>query len=489
MDRIERRAALQAARADELAAALDRLLQLRGDERALDVGAGLGALGLALAPRVREVVAVDRDEAMIERARATAPENVEFLVGDGEQLAFGAFEFDFAGTIRTLHHTRRPELLVAELVRVVKPGGTILVVDQLASVDPLAAFDLNRFERARDASTTRVLAEGDLRALFDANGLVLRREEIVPEPRDLDAYLELPVVKAPSASASRRWHRPSPRRRSAGSYLPDRSVRSRTTTPGARACPHANGRYQRGTKISRRSCSTASRMRAATSGGSATSRPPSRSELRRCSKPSVSIRPGLTVCTEMPLGASSTASERESASCACFDAEYGPPATVPATDDDRDQVRAATERREEREHRPERAEVVDADHLFDPLRIAVEELRARAEAGVAHEQVDRRVALEDARRDRIDSRAVGDVALLVLVGLRGAPREADDAPAVRPQAAHELGADPRARTRDDRYAQTLIARTAVAARPFVSRTVADRRWSPGFRLVVRQSFE
>lgn len=190
MDRIERRAALQAARADELAAALDRLLQLRGDERALDVGAGLGALGLALAPRVREVVAVDRDEAMIERARATAPENVEFLVGDGEQLAFGAFEFDFAGTIRTLHHTRRPELLVAELVRVVKPGGTILVVDQLASVDPLAAFDLNRFERARDASTTRVLAEGDLRALFDANGLVLRREEIVPEPRDLDAYLE-----------------------------------------------------------------------------------------------------------------------------------------------------------------------------------------------------------------------------------------------------------------------------------------------------------
>ena len=32
----------------------------------------------------------------------------------------------------------------------------------------------------------------------------------------------------------------------------------------------------------------------------------------------------------MPRGASSTVIERENASCACFDAEYGPPATVPA---------------------------------------------------------------------------------------------------------------------------------------------------------------
>ena len=191
MDRVERRAALQAARAEELAAALDRLLELRGDEHALDVGSGLGALAFALAPRVREVVSVDTDEAVVQRVRETAPANVEVLVGDGEHLQFGSFEFDLAGTLRTLHHTRRPELLVAELVRVTKPGGTILVLDQLAPVDPLAALDLNRFERARDASTTRVLAEGDLRALFDANGLVLRREEVVSESRDLEAYLDL----------------------------------------------------------------------------------------------------------------------------------------------------------------------------------------------------------------------------------------------------------------------------------------------------------
>ena len=187
----DRFAALQAERSAVLAERLDELLRLSGDERALDVGAGTGALAFALAARVREVVAVDRDEEMAERARRDAPANVDVVVADAEHLPFDAFAFDLAVTARTLHHTPRPELLVAELARVTRPGGTLLVVDQLAPVDPLAAFELNRFERARDASTTRVLSDGDLRALFDANGLVMRRDLVVREPRDLDRYLDL----------------------------------------------------------------------------------------------------------------------------------------------------------------------------------------------------------------------------------------------------------------------------------------------------------
>jgi ubiquinone/menaquinone biosynthesis C-methylase UbiE len=188
----DRRAALQAERAAELAHRLRELLPgLHGDELALDVGSGTGALAEALAPRVGRVVALEIDPVLAERARADAASNVEVVVGDGEHLPFEDLSFDLAGSLRTLHHTRRPELIVAELVRVVRPGGTIVVADQLAPVDPLAAFELNRFERARDPSTTRVLSEGDLRALFDANGLVLRHEEIARESRDLDRYLDL----------------------------------------------------------------------------------------------------------------------------------------------------------------------------------------------------------------------------------------------------------------------------------------------------------
>jgi ubiquinone/menaquinone biosynthesis C-methylase UbiE len=187
----ERRAELQARRAGALAVLLDELLPLQGDERVLDVGAGTGAFAFAVASRVREVVAVEQQEELVERARRDAPANVELVVGDGEQLDLESFSFDVAATVRTLHHTPRPELLVAELVRVTRPGGTILVADQLAPVDPLEAGELNSFERARDPSTTRVLSDGDLRGLFDSNSLVLRRERIVREPRDVDEYLDL----------------------------------------------------------------------------------------------------------------------------------------------------------------------------------------------------------------------------------------------------------------------------------------------------------
>ena len=192
MSSIDRRAALQAERAAALSARLEDMLPpLRGDERALDVGSGLGALAFALAPRVREVVAVERDETCVDRLRASAPPNVEVQLGDGEHLELPSYSFDLVGTLRTLHHTPRPELLVSELVRVTRPGGTLLVVDQLAPADPLAAGELNAFEHARDPSTSRVLSDQDLRALFDVNGLVLRRADIVTESRDLEAYLDL----------------------------------------------------------------------------------------------------------------------------------------------------------------------------------------------------------------------------------------------------------------------------------------------------------
>jgi ubiquinone/menaquinone biosynthesis C-methylase UbiE len=187
----ERRAALQRQRAAALAERLGHWLQLGGDERALDVGAGAGAFAFAIAPHVREVVAVELDEELAARARADAPSNVEVVVGDGEHLPFERASFDIAGTLRTLHHTPRPELMVAELARVTRPGGTILVVDQLAPADPLVGLELNRFERARDPSTTRVLADADLRGVFDSNSLKLLREEVVTESRDLDAYLDL----------------------------------------------------------------------------------------------------------------------------------------------------------------------------------------------------------------------------------------------------------------------------------------------------------
>jgi len=167
------------------------LAPLSGDERALDAGTGAGTLALALAPLVREVVGIDLVPELLEAARRDAPANATFVEGDATALPFESFSFDLACSRRTLHHVSRPELALAELARVAKPGGRIFVDDQIAPVDPLLAFELDRFERRRDPSHHRTLSDGDLRDLFAANDLVLIRSKRFTHKRELDFYLGL----------------------------------------------------------------------------------------------------------------------------------------------------------------------------------------------------------------------------------------------------------------------------------------------------------
>ena len=184
-------AAHSAEQVDKVREEVRSLLTLSGNERVVDVGTGAGTLAFALAPRVREVVGVDAVPELLAAARAVAPANVTFIEADATSLPLESFSFDLAVTRRTLHHVARPELVVAELVRVTRLGGTIVIEDQIAPVDPLAALEVDRFERARDPSHTRLLPDVDLRHLFEANGLVLETRRYRTERRTLDSYLEL----------------------------------------------------------------------------------------------------------------------------------------------------------------------------------------------------------------------------------------------------------------------------------------------------------
>lgn len=190
--RAEHRRALQEERHADLVDRLTGLLApLTGEERVLDVGCGTGALAYALAPLVGEVVGVDASEEYLAAAREHAPPGCTFVLGDAEALPFPYGDFDLVGCLRVLHHVRRPELVVSEMARVTRRGGRLLVVDQLGDVDPMRSLELDRFERARDPSHTRLLPDADVRGYLDANDLVVSRNEIVSEHRDRERYLDV----------------------------------------------------------------------------------------------------------------------------------------------------------------------------------------------------------------------------------------------------------------------------------------------------------
>ena len=186
-------AALGGERMEGIREQLRHFVRPRGDERALDVGTGTGPLALALAPLVREVVGLDLVPEMLVHARRAAEgmPNVTFVEGDVAHMPFEAESFDLVASSRTIHHVPWPGIAIAEMTRVARTGGQLLVVDQIASADPLEALAHNRLEQLRDLSHMRVLPDGDFRALFEVNTLVLRRFEVDREDLELDGFLDL----------------------------------------------------------------------------------------------------------------------------------------------------------------------------------------------------------------------------------------------------------------------------------------------------------
>jgi SAM-dependent methyltransferase len=192
---VKLRLALQDERAAELGERVRRLLgPFTGTEVALDSGCGTGALAFALAPHVGEVVGVDTRADYLEAARAIAPETVRFVEGDATALPFGYGTFDIAGSLRLLHHVRRPELAVSELARVTRSGGRVFIADQLGSIDPLRSLEMDRFERLQNPGHQRLLPDGDIRGYLDANDLVLISSEVTRQRVDLEQRLELAAV-------------------------------------------------------------------------------------------------------------------------------------------------------------------------------------------------------------------------------------------------------------------------------------------------------
>ena len=103
--------------------------------RVLDVGCGPGQLSIRLArDHGLDVTGVDLDPAMVDLARANAASGVadgtiQFEVGDVAELPFQDGSFDVVVSSMSLHHWAHPQAGLAEIDRVIRPGGRALIWD------------------------------------------------------------------------------------------------------------------------------------------------------------------------------------------------------------------------------------------------------------------------------------------------------------------------------------------------------------------------
>lgn len=168
---------------------LDRLVELAQPQPGwltLDVATGGGHTALRFAPHVRRVIASDLTVTMLEAARrfvvgAESMRNVSFCGADAENLPFAPGVFDLVTCRIAPHHFPNVFRFVQECTRVLKPGGLLLVEDQLVPENDRAARYIDAFERLRDPSHHRVYALYEWQGMFLDAGLSVVHAEDLPK--------------------------------------------------------------------------------------------------------------------------------------------------------------------------------------------------------------------------------------------------------------------------------------------------------------------
>ncbi|MFA6001476.1 MAG: methyltransferase domain-containing protein [Thermoleophilia bacterium] len=171
-------------------------------DHALDLATGTGLLALMVARKATRVVGVDVTPEMLEKAReriATgAPDNIEFLEAPVSELPFPDGSFDLVTCRLAFHHFPDPAEALAQISRVLKPGGRFVMEDVFGPDDAAIRVKRERLEKLFDPSHVRAWSPAQLRALLQKAGFRISGE-LEPYNRGMpvDFILKLERIEDP----------------------------------------------------------------------------------------------------------------------------------------------------------------------------------------------------------------------------------------------------------------------------------------------------
>ena len=175
----------------------EMLIKLLPPMRIADIGSGEGTLSLLLAQRAEQVTGIDNSEKMVEYAsgvaRRSGVKNVEFKLGDLEELPIPNASVDLALFSQSLHHALHPQKAVHEAARILRPGGRIVILD----------LQRHSFEEARElyadvwlGFTQVELLDFLRKARFRASDVaIVHREDEAPHLETVLAVAEKAAVR------------------------------------------------------------------------------------------------------------------------------------------------------------------------------------------------------------------------------------------------------------------------------------------------------
>jgi len=165
--------------------------------RVMDLGTGTGRLALLLAEEgASEVVGVDVSPAMLEiaeyfRLSSSSPKakQVSFRLASAQRMPFRSESFDAVICRFVLHHSSKPERILQEAFRLLKPGGIFIFADLVGPDDPVKRATQNTIEERRNPSHVTALSTEQYRKLFTKNGFMIEGETLAVFEQDLEEWL------------------------------------------------------------------------------------------------------------------------------------------------------------------------------------------------------------------------------------------------------------------------------------------------------------